>query len=174
MAFARLMRRCWTLAVVLVLALPGSSPAQRLPTTALPTHYSLHFMPDLETERFAARATIDVVVPVPTDRIVLHAVDLAIDDAMVVVAGHPRRAESRLEPDRDTLTLRLPQPIGPGDAQLQLTYTGVLTRERSAADRSGMRHLGGTWSSCWYSRCWRCSGVRRGGCKRSSHHVRPF
>jgi aminopeptidase N len=48
---------------------------------------------------------------------------------VVVVAGHPQRAESRLEPDRDTLTLRLPQPIGPGDAQLRVTYTGVLTRE---------------------------------------------
>jgi hypothetical protein len=129
MAFTRLTRRCWTLAMLLVLALPSSSPGQRLPTTALPTHYSLHFAPDLEAERFTGRAIIDVVVPRPTDRIVLHAVDLAIHDAVVVVAGHPQRAESRLEPDRDTLTLRLPQPIGPGDAQLRVTYTGVLTRE---------------------------------------------
>ena len=44
------------------LILAGAASAHRLPATVTPDHYSLWFAPDLNTETFRGRATINVTV----------------------------------------------------------------------------------------------------------------
>jgi aminopeptidase N len=54
----------------------GATPG-KLPTTVFPAHYALELKPDLKKLAF------DIDVTAPTERLVLNAVDLAIERAAI-------------------------------------------------------------------------------------------
>ena len=53
----------------------------RLPTTVVPRAYDLSLTPDLDTATFSGTAEVAVDVTEPVERLVLHALDLDIDEA---------------------------------------------------------------------------------------------
>ncbi|MEO6628028.1 MAG: hypothetical protein ABIP03_05605, partial [Aquihabitans sp.] len=53
----------------------------RLPTTVVPSHYELALTPDLEAATFRGTQIVTVEVTEPVTELVVHALDLSIDEA---------------------------------------------------------------------------------------------
>jgi aminopeptidase N len=99
----------------------------KLPKTVVPVHYSLDLKPDLDKLGFTGAEVVDIDVAEPTGRLVLNAVDLAIEKAAIDGDAVPAAALT-LDAAAETLTLVLPHPIGAGRHQLSITYTGRINR----------------------------------------------
>ncbi|MDE2510350.1 MAG: hypothetical protein KGL74_04450, partial [Elusimicrobia bacterium] len=110
-----------------VLAAPAAAapaqPSGRLPKGVTPRRYELKLSLEPEAGAFRGRAAIAVNVAAPTDRIVLHALDLVIGEARV--------AGRRLDPSRividakaETMTLLLDRPLAKGPAAVEIVYEG--------------------------------------------------
>ena len=95
-------------AFILVLLALATSPVfaqSRLPRDVIPDHYDLTFTVDLANDRFTGLATIRVRVNAPTSRIVLHALDLELEE--VTIAPHPHsHPPHKKPPSRSTLRPR--------------------------------------------------------------------
>jgi len=100
--------------------------AQRLPDTVLPNHYSLTFEPDLAKATFGGAERIDIQVLKPTKTIVLNAVDLTIDMALVTAGGTTQNATVSLQPEKEMATLTVPNEIPAGAAQIDIKFHGIL------------------------------------------------
>ena len=70
----------------------------RLPTTVVPRAYDLSLTPDLDTATFSGTAEVAVDVTEPVERLVLHALDLDIDEAWLERDGERLARHHR---DRD-------------------------------------------------------------------------
>src|SRR5512135_1810986 len=118
------MRRIAVLLIALF-ATPLLAAPTRLPQAVIPTHYAIRITPDLANETFSGTETIDVDVS-DVDSITLHSVDLTLKDVEVVqklettgggsntsgVAG--MTATVTADPENETVTLKLPQPLRSG------------------------------------------------------------
>jgi puromycin-sensitive aminopeptidase len=102
--------------------------AQRLPSTVVPEHYALSLTPDLQAETFDGEVRIRVKLLEPTSRIVLHAAGLNVISAGITAGQQIYGATVVPDPGSETITLTIPTGIGPGDAELVLSYRGRLTR----------------------------------------------
>ena len=71
---------------------PAAAFAERLPGNVVPDHYDLSFTIDLARERFSGQETIRVRVVQATSRIVLHALDLQLQDVTIGAAGSTQHA----------------------------------------------------------------------------------
>ena len=100
--------------------------AQRLPTTATPTRYTLWFAPDLDQETFRGRETIDVTLAAPSTAITLHAAEITFGQVTVQDAGGSQPARVSLDAATETATFTVPRAIAKGPATIRLTYTGIL------------------------------------------------
>lgn len=111
---------------VLLLMLAGASDAQRLPGTAIPSHYKLTLTPDLKNATFNGDETIDVNVPNATSDIVLNSADIDFGDVTVAAAGKSQKATVSTDPKAEMATLKVAQPIPAGPATLHIAYKGIL------------------------------------------------
>lgn len=113
-------------------------PALRLPEGVKPMGYQLELkvVPGQDTFSGVAHLTIDVEKP--TDVIWLHATELVIQSAEVVVTAgaKPLAAQTQLFPP-DFLRVSLPQALPTGKATLRFFYSGAL----SARNRGGVFQL---------------------------------
>ena len=118
------------LPLVLTLFAAGAAPAgaDRLPVLAAPEHYDLHFVPDLQKERFEGRETIRVRILAPTRKLVLHAAGLEFTAARVVTGSIEQRAVVSVDAKAETATFQLPVDLKPGIAELHVSYSGALNR----------------------------------------------
>jgi puromycin-sensitive aminopeptidase len=108
---------------------PGTEPERhpdRLPATVAPEHYDLVFTPDLDAAGFTGTAAATVTVAGETDTIVLHALDLVIDDAHVEQDGERIAATVRYVPDVEQAVLTLERPVRAGAATVVTAFTGEL------------------------------------------------
>jgi aminopeptidase N len=112
------------LALILLVASPAA--AQRLPGTVIPEHYTLWFAPDLEKESFRGRESIDVVLTEPSTTITLHAAEMTFSEVTITSGGRTQTARVTLDPQSETATFTVPEPIAEGRAQIQVTYSGIL------------------------------------------------
>jgi puromycin-sensitive aminopeptidase len=115
----------------------------RLPTDVRPTVYDLHLEPDLPAGRFRGEVRIDVRLERPRAAITLHAAELTIELATVRRGGTEMRARVSRSRDDETVTLKLPQPLPPGEATLALRYAGALNQHLRgfyAASADGRRY----------------------------------
>ncbi|MES1910996.1 MAG: hypothetical protein MHM6MM_003503 [Cercozoa sp. M6MM] len=109
----------------------------RLNKTVFPEHYNLAIAPCVETYTFNGRVSIDVVVALATQEIVLHA-----DPSLVVSAASVQQGEQCVETavyvDKELrrLVLRLPEPVEPGNATLRMKYTGEISDSMAGFYRS--------------------------------------
>jgi aminopeptidase N len=125
--FSERLRLVLSAAVLLIFAWPAA--AQRLPSTSAPEHYELQFAPDLDNEVFDGHAVIRITVRQPTAELVLNAADLIISQAVVSWGGARHDAAATLDESAETVTLRVPQTIPAGPAELDIRYRGRLNRE---------------------------------------------
>lgn len=111
---------------ILVLSMAAGASAQRLPGTAIPSHYDLTVTPNLAAATFTGAETIAVDLPKPTDRIVLNAAEITFERVTVAAGGRTLTATASLDSGREQATLHLPQPLGAGPATISVTYRGIL------------------------------------------------
>src|SRR3954454_11625503 len=114
------------LAPLLLLADPA--PAQRLPATVRPDHYTLWFAPDLAARTFRGRETIRVQVASATSAITLNAAELQFDEVTITAAGRMQRARVTTDSALERATFTVPQPIA-GAATIAVSYRGVLNEK---------------------------------------------
>jgi aminopeptidase N len=110
---------------------PASS-AQReiLPVTAVPERQLISITPDAAARTFRGRTRIDVRVPRPTNRIVLNALDLTFDRAVVTGReGAPARVSA--DSARQQVTLTFGQPLAAGRHTLVIDYAGKISESTS-------------------------------------------
>src|SRR5688500_3437151 len=120
------MKRRLILAVALLTAWSGVAPAQRLSRIAVPEHYDIHLSPDFATDTFGGRVAIGVRLAEHARSITLNAAEIDFHDATITAGGVSQAATVTLDPEKETATLSVPQPIPAGRATIAIGYTGRL------------------------------------------------
>lgn len=95
----------------------------RLPTSIRPRRYTIEIHPDLEASTFSGRVTIELDVIEPSDRVVLNALDLELDD--VTVNGSPARTVT-FEPDTERVVIESEATLDVGPGELTASFRGIL------------------------------------------------
>ena len=99
----------------------------RLPRTVVPGRYDLRLEPDLTTLTFRGEETIGVTIAEPVREIVLNAVELVVDEAVVVDGrGREHRATVTLDEAAERCTLALAEPLAAGAGRVRLAFRGTL------------------------------------------------
>jgi aminopeptidase N len=119
------------LALLFAALFPAAAFAERLPGNVVPEHYDLSFTIDLARERFSGQEAIRVRVVQATSRIVLHALDLQLQDVTIGAAGSTQHATISIDRNAETVTLAVPQRIAPGPADIRLRFAGTLNTRLS-------------------------------------------
>jgi puromycin-sensitive aminopeptidase len=104
-----------------------------------PRRYELVLEPDLDTARFTGTVRIDAEVLAPTDRIVLHALDLELGGAVVRAGDTEHRVEPVLDAEHETATLPLDGPLPVGPVTVELGFAGELNDRLLGFYRSTFR-----------------------------------
>ena len=109
--------------------LAATARAERLPGQTTPSHYDLAFDVDLSHARFDGVETIRVANAAPTDKIVLHAVDLTFREVTIAAGGASQKARVALDAANQTATLAVPKRLPAGPADIRVRYSGVLNND---------------------------------------------
>ncbi|KAK5788878.1 hypothetical protein VI817_009836 [Penicillium citrinum] len=118
-----------------------------LPTNVKPVHYDLTLEPNFEKFTYDGSVVIDLHVNEDTDFISLNSNEIDIHSAVVssqgsVVESNP---EISLNKDAQTATIKFSQALAAGsDAQLKLTFTGILNDNMAGFYRSSYKENGET------------------------------
>ncbi|HYQ80356.1 MAG TPA: M1 family metallopeptidase, partial [Anaeromyxobacteraceae bacterium] len=99
----------------------------RLPLHVRPLRYAATLSLDLAGRTFRGRETVQLTVSRATDEIVLHGADLAVGRAAVRAGGRSLAPVATAVPASETILLRLPEPVQPGAAELELEWSGRFT-----------------------------------------------
>ena len=104
-----------------------ASDAVVLPESSRPSKYRIKLQPDLKNFTFDGEQTVDIQVLEPTSKIVLNAIDLKISTATLHAMGTTLNNPSiSMDKDSETATLDFGETIQPGDARLEMAFTGEL------------------------------------------------
>jgi aminopeptidase N len=114
------------LRLVLFVLIASPAFAQRLPSGAVPEHYELWFAPDVKTDTFGGRATIEVRLDKPARAITLHAAEIAFKEVVIESGSHSQTATVALNEKDETATLTVARELPAGPATIAITYTGIL------------------------------------------------
>jgi len=123
--------------------------AYRLPTTVRPHAYRLVLTPDLPGATFSGDVEIDVTVESATASITLNAAELEVTSAELndadPDAGYALApTDITLDPEEERVTLTFAEPLTPGPATLQLSFTGILNDKLHGFYRSTFTDEHGT------------------------------
>ena len=111
---------------IILLFVPMAAGAQRLSETITPQHYDLSFTPDLQKATFTGEETIQVQVANRSASIVLNAAELEIQLAEVTQGDKTQTGQTAFQPEKEQVTLSLPEPLESGSASLHLKFSGIL------------------------------------------------
>jgi puromycin-sensitive aminopeptidase len=116
----------------------------RLPRTVVPDRYDLRLEPDLTTLTFRGQETITVRVTEPVREILLNAVELAVDEAVVTDAGgREQRATVTLDEAAERCRLAFAEPLATGGGRLRIAFRGTLNDKLRGFYRSVYKDPGG-------------------------------
>ena len=122
----------------------SSNDPYRLPRHVIPTRYDLRLEPDLTTGRFQGQATIRITVKTTTRTILLNAVDLVLQSAMVEGLNRaPLNATIELEQQTQRARLSFQEAIDPGEWTLALLFEGTLNDRLRGFYRSTYKDASG-------------------------------
>jgi len=127
--FAFSPRAAFSAVAALVLFCPGPARAQRLPTTVVPTHYTLKLTPDLKTATFSGVEAIDMNIGQPTRSVTLNAIEIAFQSVTIYPNGPQQTGTVSLDPEKQQATFTFPNMIPAGNATIKIRYTGILNNE---------------------------------------------
>ncbi len=101
--------------------------AFRLSPNVIPKSYKLSLAPDLAAATFSGEVTIAVNVKEATDEIVLNAIELEIQDALIARAdGTSLSGKVTLDNDTQRAHIKVSGTVGKGDWNITLRFTGIL------------------------------------------------
>jgi len=104
-----------------------ASDAVVLPETARPSKYRIKLQPDLKNFTFDGEQSVDLLILEATSTIVLNSIDLEIGNTALHANGTTLTSKSvTIDKDAETATLDFGETIQPGDARLEMVFTGEL------------------------------------------------
>ena len=104
-----------------------ASDAVVLPETARPSKYRIKLQPDLKNFTFDGEQSVDLLILEATSTIVLNSIDLEISNTTLHANGTTLTSKSvTIDKDAETATLEFGETIQPGDARLEMVFTGGL------------------------------------------------
>ena len=104
-----------------------ASNAVVLPETARPSKYRIKLQPDLKNFTFDGEQSVDLLILEATSTIVLNSIDLEIGNTALHANGTTLTSKSvTIDKDAETATLDFGETIQPGDARLEMVFTGGL------------------------------------------------
>lgn len=114
----------------------------RLPTTITPTAYQLALQVDPNQTTHSGEVTISVDVKKPGQRIRLHAVDIAVQSAVLRLGGKSFTASAK-QRNSDVMDLNFAQTYPSGKGELHIVFTGRIEDK----DTQGLfrQKEGGDW-----------------------------
>jgi puromycin-sensitive aminopeptidase len=116
----------------------------RLPRSVVPRRYDIRLEPDLTTLTFRGEETIAVRVDEAVREIVVNAIELAVDEAVVVDArGREQRAAVALDEAAERCRLTFAEPLATGAGRLRLLFRGTLNDKLRGFYRSVYKDPGG-------------------------------
>ena len=127
--FAFSPRAAFSAVAALALSCPCAARAQRLPSTVVPTHYTLKLTPDLKTATFSGVESIDMNIGQPTRSITLNAIEIAFQSVTIYPNGPQQTGTVSLDPEKQQATFTFPQTVPAGSATIKIRYTGLLNNE---------------------------------------------
>jgi aminopeptidase N len=93
----------------------------------VPLHYAIELRPERETLRLPGTETVEIEVRETTDRLILNAVAMTIEEARL--EGEAEQvATVALDAQAETATLMFPHALGVGQHRLRLAFTGTINR----------------------------------------------
>ncbi|MSQ27697.1 MAG: helix-turn-helix domain-containing protein, partial [Dehalococcoidia bacterium] len=122
----------------------------RLPTTIMPERYRITLEPDLAAFTFTGEEAVELALTEATGRIVLHALELEIIEAHLILEDGSRVAArvAAMDDATETATLQLERTVPAGRATLHARFTGGLNdqlrgfyRSRYTGPAGEVRHL---------------------------------
>src|SRR5277367_5676058 len=114
---------------ILILSFPCAVHGQRLPTTVIPTHYTLKLAPDLKTATFSSEESIDVSIQQPTRSITLNAIEITFQSVTIDSNGPQQTGTVSLDAAKQQATFTFPNAVPAGNATIKIRYTGILNNE---------------------------------------------
>ena len=104
-----------------------ASDAVVLPETARPSKYRIKLQPDLKNFTFDGEQSVELLILEATSTIVLNSIDLEISNTTLHANGTTLTSKSvTIDKDAETATLDFGETIQPGDARLEMVFTGEL------------------------------------------------
>ena len=114
-----------------------ASDAVVLPETARPSKYRIKLQPDLKNFTFDGEQSVDLLILEATSTIVLNSIDLEISNTTLHANGTTLTSKSvTIDKDAETATLDFGETIQPGDARLEMVFTGELNNKLMGFYRS--------------------------------------
>ncbi len=113
----------------LVLLGPHLTSAQRLPTTVIPTHYTLELTPDLKAATFSGDEAIDVNISQATRSITLNVIEINFLSVTIFPNGPQQTGAVSLDAGKQQATFTFPNALPAGNATIKIHYTGILNDE---------------------------------------------
>ena len=115
----------------------------RLPRSVVPHRYQIRLEPDLNGATFAGSETITVEVSEPVNHMVLNAAELDLKSVSLRAGGETIPAEVELDEKLQRATLRFPRTIEPGEADLDIEFSGILNDQLDGFYRSTFTDVDG-------------------------------
>ena len=112
--------------LILLTVVARPAAAQRLPVTAIPTHYDLTFTVDISRARFDGTTIIHADVAEPTTRIVLNAAELTFREVTIGRGADAQAARVTVDEQKQQATLTVERRLERGPTEIVIRYTGVL------------------------------------------------
>jgi len=116
-------------AFAVLFLVPRPAFAQRLPSTVIPTHYTLKFAPDLKAATFSGEEAIDVNIVTSTNSITLNAIEIHFESVTITPNGPEQTGTVTLDAEKQQATFTFPNTIPAGNATIKIRYTGILNNE---------------------------------------------
>src|ERR1700685_1221098 len=109
-----------TTLAILILSFPVIVFGQRLPTTVIPSHYTLKLAPDLKAATFSGEEAIDVILNAPSRTVTLNSIEISFQAVTIDSNGSQQTGAVSLDAGKQQATFTFPETIPAGNATIKI------------------------------------------------------